>query len=83
VPLLKKGGWFLAQKSAAQSALEIANSQKILSELGASLQEIVLLDSSVLGKKNEVMIIEKISDTKDKYPRPTAKLVKYAKCTSS
>ncbi len=69
MPLLKVGGRFIAYKS-ADSAAEIAASEKSLTELKSKITEIFeYTDNFDINRK--LVIVEKTADTPDKYPRRT------------
>lgn len=71
---VKKGGTFLAMKSAAADA-EIDGAKNALRLLGGKIAADNVFDL-VENTPRRVLLIEKISQTPSKYPRPSAKIAK-------
>lgn len=74
LPFVKKGGTFLAMKSAAADA-EIDGAKNALRLLGGKIAADNVFDL-VENTPRRVLLIEKISQTPSKYPRPSAKIAK-------
>ncbi|MDI6601528.1 MAG: 16S rRNA (guanine(527)-N(7))-methyltransferase RsmG [Thermoanaerobacteraceae bacterium] len=75
IPLLRIGGILVSYKGRDPEE-EIANAKNALKIFSCSIKDIyeyVLPDSDI---KHTLVIIEKNNKTPDKYPRPTAKIVK-------
>ena len=75
LPLVKVGGSFLAMKSAGSDA-EIEEAKKAISTLGgriAAIQDYPIPGTEVTHR---LVVIEKVSPTPKKYPRPFAKIKK-------
>lgn len=68
LPLVKKGGRFIALK-AAQSDEEVAEAQAAISLLGGKLTEEVALNLPVTGDERHLVVITKTKETPKKYPR--------------
>ena len=75
LPLVKVGGQFLAMKSAG-SDLEIDEAKKAIVTLGGKLSAV--RDYPIPGTEvtHRLVVIEKVSPTPKKYPRPFAKIKK-------
>lgn len=76
LPLLKVGGTLLAQKSVKQASLELEEAQEAIALLGATVSEVVTLDSAVLGRDHCVVLIKKTKTTPRQYPRSAARMKK-------
>ncbi|WP_019851601.1 16S rRNA (guanine(527)-N(7))-methyltransferase RsmG [Desulfitobacterium sp. PCE1] len=68
VPLLKKGGYFLAAKG-SQANEEAMESKKALEILGAEIKEIKLFNLGVEAEHRAIILVEKILPTPHAYPR--------------
>ena len=75
LPLVKVGGQFLAMKSAG-SDLEIDEAKKAIAALGGKLAAV--RDYPIPGTEvtHRLVVIEKVSPTPKRYPRPFAKIKK-------
>ena len=75
LPLVKVGGQFLAMKSAG-SDLEIDEAKKAIVTLGGKLSAV--RDYPIPGTEvtHRLVVIEKVSPTPKRYPRPFAKIKK-------
>lgn len=74
LPFLRQGGWLLAQKSKGQLEEEKARASRALPLLGGELKSIELPDPQALGKERAILIIEKMKETPELYPRSSAKI---------
>ena len=74
LPFVKLGGTFLSMKSAAADA-EINGAKHALALLGGKIAADKVFDL-VENTPRRVLLIEKISQTPSKYPRPSAKIAK-------
>ena len=74
LPFVKLGGTFLSMKSAAADA-EIDGAKNALRLLGGNIAADKVFDL-VENTPRRVLLIEKISQTPPKYPRPSAKIAK-------
>lgn len=75
VPLLKTNGRFIAYKG-PRSDEEIANSKRALSLLNASIERVNEYSLPLLKDKRCLVSIKKTKETKRKYPRDYASIVK-------
>ncbi len=74
LPFVKRGGAFVSMKS-AKAEEEIAEAKSAIKTLGGIIKEKKAFDLKEAGERT-VIIIEKISSTPSKYPRPSAKIAK-------
>lgn len=74
LPFVKKGGIFISMKS-AKAEEEIAEGKGAIKVLGGSIKEKKTFQIPEAGERS-VILIEKISPTPAKYPRPSAKIAK-------
>jgi len=74
LPFVKKGGTFISMKS-AKAEEEIAEGKNAIKLLGGNIKEkkTFLIDEA--GERT-IILIEKLSSTPGKYPRPSAKIAK-------
>ena len=74
LPFVKVGGVFVALKG-YDCQQEVERAEKAISLLGGKIQKV---DRYILPEDNKrsVIVIEKISHTPAKYPRPSAKIAK-------
>lgn len=68
LPLLKRGGVFLAAKG-SQADEEIAESPKALEILGGKIQNVVRFNLGTEAEHRTIIVIEKVKDTPKNYPR--------------
>ncbi|SHN69628.1 16S rRNA (guanine(527)-N(7))-methyltransferase RsmG [Desulfitobacterium chlororespirans] len=68
VPLLKKGGYFLAAKG-SKAQEEAMESQKALTVLGAEIKEIKFFNLGAEAEHRAIILVEKTSPTPPAYPR--------------
>lgn len=75
LPLVKKGGHFVAMKGnrGAEELEEAANAIKIL---GGKLLDILQIEIPLFDRQHSLIIIEKIAPTPKEYPRQYAKITK-------
>lgn len=71
LPLLKKGGRFIAMKG--RNTSEVDNSEKALEVLGGKVTEIKKLNIPFSGDKRNIIITKKFRHTPTKYPRKAGK----------
>ena len=74
LPFVKKGGTFISLKS-AKAEEEIAEGKNAIKILGGNIREKKTFDIDEAGERT-IILIEKISTTPAKYPRPSAKIAK-------
>lgn len=74
LPFVKKGGTFISLKS-AKAEEEIAEGKNAIKLLGGKIREKKTFDIDEAGERT-IILIEKISTTPAKYPRPSAKIAK-------
>lgn len=74
LPFVKKGGTFISMKS-AKAEEEIAEGRKAIKILGGNIKEKKTFEIDEAGERT-IILIEKISTTPAKYPRPSAKIAK-------
>lgn len=74
LPFVKKGGTFISMKS-ARADEEIAEGKAAIKILGGSIKEKKTFELADAGERT-IILIEKISSTPGKYPRPSAKIAK-------
>ena len=75
LPLVKVGGQFLAMKSAGSDA-EIDEAGKAIATLGGKLSAVRDYPIPETEVTHRLVVIEKVSPTPKKYPRPFAKIKK-------
>lgn len=68
LPLLKVGGYLIAQKG-PEAAREVQNASVAAEELGGRLIETIPMKLPLSGDSRLLVIVEKTSPTPDKYPR--------------
>ena len=68
IPLLKKGGLFLAAKGTLVDS-EILESTKALEILGAHVKDVARFNLGLEAEHRAIVVIEKISQTPNAYPR--------------
>lgn len=74
LPFVKKGGTFISMKS-AKAEEEIAEGKGAIKTLGGSIKEKKTFIIDDAGERT-IILIEKVSSTPAKYPRPSAKIAK-------
>lgn len=75
IPFVKKGGYFVAMKG-SKGYEEYTVSKNAITALGAEFVEIKDVMIPLAEHDHTLIIIKKISDTKENYPRPYAKIIK-------
>jgi 16S rRNA (guanine527-N7)-methyltransferase len=73
MPMLKVGGLLLAQKTARQAGVELAELAANITQFGAGEVEIVPL-KAIPGKDRALVKLEKTAQTQARFPRPSAQL---------
>lgn len=73
LPFVKVGGLFLAMKS-TESELEIRNAEGAIAVLGGKIQKVEEYHIPFTGISQRVVVIEKVKETPEKYPRRWAKM---------
>jgi 16S rRNA (guanine527-N7)-methyltransferase len=68
IPLVKKGGYFIAMKAAAAKE-ELDAGEKALQILGGKVQHIHSFELPLENSERTILVIEKIKGTPKKYPR--------------
>lgn len=74
LPLLKKGGWLLAQKSNWQIEEEQRRAKIALPILGGEIRRLVQANRQALEKEHVILMIEKTGDSADRFPRTAAQM---------
>lgn len=74
LPFVRIGGIFIALKSRGAQT-EIGDANRAISLLGGKLREVRTYTLPQQGERS-LIIVEKISQTSSKYPRPSAKMAK-------
>lgn len=74
LPFVKKGGTFISMKSATAEE-EIAEGKNAIRILGGNIKEKKTFEIDEAGERT-IILIEKVSTTPPKYPRPSAKIAK-------
>lgn len=74
LPFVKKGGTFISMKS-AKAEEEIAEGKNAIRILGGNIKEKKTFEINEAGERT-IILIEKVSTTPPKYPRPSAKIAK-------
>jgi 16S rRNA (guanine527-N7)-methyltransferase len=74
LPFVKKGGTFISMKS-AKAEEEIAEGKNAIKLLGGNIKEKKTFEIDDAGERT-IILIEKVSTTPPKYPRPSAKIAK-------
>lgn len=75
IPFVKTGGFFISYKSEKANE-EISLSKNAIDILGGKFNRNISFDLYSTDNKREIIFIEKISSTPDKYPRKAGKPVK-------
>ncbi len=75
VPLLKIGGRFIAYKG-PDAVVEIEQAANALDILGGQIVDVINLNLPYSGESRSLVLIEKTSETPDKYPRREGMAVK-------
>ena len=75
LPFVKKGGTFISMKS-AKADEEIAEARNAIRILGGEIKEKKTFELADSGERT-IILIEKLSSTPAKYPRPSAKIAKF------
>jgi len=70
LPLVRKGGYFLAMKGKNPEE-EIARAQRSIEETGGRLERVVRLRLPLAGDERNLVLIKKIKNTPARYPRRT------------
>lgn len=68
LPLVKKNGWFIAQKGRRYKE-ELKCSMNVLELLGGALVKIENINLPILKQERNIIVIQKIKNTPDEYPR--------------
>jgi len=68
LPLVKKGGWFVAMKSTDYKE-ELQNAEKCIRLLGGKVDEIITYTIPGTDIRHCAILIRKVADTPAKYPR--------------
>jgi 16S rRNA (guanine527-N7)-methyltransferase len=68
LPLVKIGGFFLAMKGPKLDE-EIIAAKKAVDVLGGEIEKIINLKLPVTGDERNLVVIKKIKQTPEKYPR--------------
>ena len=74
LPFVKKGGTFISMKS-AKAEEEIAEGRNAIKTLGGNIKDKKTFEIDDAGERT-IILIEKVSTTPPKYPRPSAKIAK-------
>jgi 16S rRNA (guanine527-N7)-methyltransferase len=75
LPLVKKGGHFIAMKG-SKSAEELEEANSAIKALGGKLTDLINVDIPLFDRQHSLIIIEKVSPTPKEYPRQYAKITK-------
>ena len=75
LPLVKKGGHFVAMKG-SKGAEELEEATAAIKLLGGRLVDIINVDVPLFDRQHSLIIIEKVSSTPKEYPRQYAKITK-------
>jgi len=75
LPLVKKGGHFIAMKG-SKGAEELIEAEKSIKILGGKMVDIINVEIPLFDRQHTLIIIEKISDSKIEFPRQYAKILK-------
>ncbi|MBO4356256.1 MAG: 16S rRNA (guanine(527)-N(7))-methyltransferase RsmG [Clostridia bacterium] len=74
LPLVRTGGRFIALKG-SEGAVELKEAEKAIKTLGGRVSDVVEFELGDAGKRS-IIIIEKVFDTPQEYPRSFAKIKK-------
>ncbi len=74
LPLLKVNGYFLPLKS--NDINEIIESENILNKLDSKIEKNIIYELPVETSKRNILVIRKLSKTKNKYPREYSEIIK-------
>lgn len=75
LPLVKKGGYFVAMKG-SKGAEELEEAASAIKQLGGRLVDMMKIDIPLFDRQHSLIIIEKVSPTPKEYPRQYAKISK-------
>jgi len=75
LPLVKKGGHFVAMKG-SKGAEELEEALNAIKLLGGKLVDIIKIDIPLFDRQHSLIVIEKVSSTPKEYPRQYAKITK-------
>ena len=73
MPLVKIGGLFIAMKG-QDGKLELDEAKNAINILGGKVKEVITLDLPDDQGKREIIVIEKVKECPNKYPRAFAKI---------
>lgn len=73
MPLVKIGGLFIAMKG-QDGKLELDEAKNAINILGGKVKEVITLDLPDNQGKREIIVIEKVKECPNKYPRAFAKI---------
>lgn len=79
LPLLKKRGRLLCQKSRKQVDTEISDLMPVIEELGGTKPKIIVPPLQTAENEHVIVSIEKRTGTKQKFPRPWAEIIRHWK----
>lgn len=74
IPMLNVGGYFLPLKSNVEE--EIRESNNILNKLNSKVEKIISYELPTENAKRNIIVIKKIKETDEKYPREYNKIIK-------
>lgn len=72
IPLLKVNGYFIPMKGSIEGELEEASNS--IKELSSELEDVISFTLPIENSIRNLVIIKKVSDNKDKYPRSFAEI---------
>ncbi|OGO89721.1 MAG: 16S rRNA (guanine(527)-N(7))-methyltransferase RsmG [Clostridiales bacterium GWF2_36_10] len=75
LPLVKKGGHFVAMKG-SKGAEELEEAEKAIKALGGKTVDIINVDVPLFDRKHTLIVIEKVVATSNDFPRQYAKITK-------
>lgn len=73
LPLTKLGGYFIAMKAQSGDE-ELIEAKKAISILGGEVKDIISFDLPDMAGSRNIIIIKKVKETPNKYPRAFAKI---------
>lgn len=73
LPLTKLGGYFIAMKAQSGDD-ELIEAKKAISILGGEVKDIISFDLPDMAGSRNIIIIKKVKETPNKYPRAFAKI---------
>ena len=75
LPFVKVGGYFVAMKG-NRGREELEEAMNAVATLGGKVVEVLDAPIPVFGRDHTLLVIQKVAETDEKYPRPNGKIMK-------